>query len=551
MSEESHDGEGHGDREGRGEDKSRGDENRGEDASRGDDGTTTPRLPTLLEAVLGIGTDLELRATLQHIVDTAAELIGARYGALGVLDPERGGLTELFTAGLSDADRRRIGRLPDGDTGILGLLIKDPRPLRLDDLTADPRSAGVPPGHPPMRSFLGVPLQLDSTVLGNLYLTEKRTGSFTEQDQNQLRVLASQAALAIGNARLYGTARQRERWIEGAAAVTTALLTGENASDALVTVAESARVLADAYAGVVLQPTEEGGMEIVAASTVGDPAGIVGTTIEPGSPVLVQLLGGEPVFIEDSSTDPRMTTHVRARFGPSMMLPLESGGKLIGTLALPRRRGGRPYRAVDRLLATQFASQAALALVLADSQHDREQLAVFEDRDRIARDLHDLVVQRLFATEMMLESTRRRAASTDLDELLGRAVDELDSTIQEVRTTIFALQQPPADGPASVRGMVLRETGGAGAVLGIRPSVRFTGPVDTLVGEPAGRHLLAELRGALAAAHRRGGVTAIGVEVDAMARLADGRTGVRLVVTDDAPREDGGRGTTMTWEAPR
>ncbi|MFE4645422.1 GAF domain-containing protein, partial [Streptomyces sp. NPDC056730] len=396
-----------------------------------------------------------------------------------------------------------------------------------------------------------VPLQLDSTVLGNLYLTEKRTGSFTEQDQNQLRVLASQAALAIGNARLYGTARQRERWIEGAAAVTTALLTGENASDALVTVAESARVLADAYAGVVLQPTEEGGMEIVAASTVGDPAGIVGTTIEPGSPVLVQLLGGEPVFIEDSSTDPRMTTHVRARFGPSMMLPLESGGKLIGTLALPRRRGGRPYRAVDRLLATQFASQAALALVLADSQHDREQLAVFEDRDRIARDLHDLVVQRLFATEMMLESTRRRAASTDLDELLGRAVDELDSTIQEVRTTIFALQQPPADGPASVRGMVLRETGGAGDVLGFRPSVRFTGPVDTLVGEPAGRGLLAELRGALAAAHRRDGVTAIGVEVDATARLADGRTGVRLTVTDDGLREDGGRGTTMTWEAPR
>lgn len=525
---------------------------RGDRESRGDgDAATAPRLPILLEAVLGIGTDLELRATLQHIVDTATELLGARYGALGVLDPERGGITALFTAGMSDPDRQRTGRLPDGHTGLLGLLIEDPKPLRLDDLTADSRSAGVPPGHPEMRSFLGVPLQLDTTVLGNLYLTEKRTGSFTEQDQSLLRVLASQAAIAIGNARLYGTVRQRERWIEGAAAVTTALLTGENASDALTTVAESARVLADAYAGVVLQPTEEGGMEIVAASTVGDPAGIVGTTIEPGSPVLVQLLGGEPVFIEDSSTDPRLTTHVRMRFGPSMMLPLQSGGKLIGTLALPRRRGGRPYRAVDRLLATQFASQAALALVLADAQHDREQLAVYEDRDRIARDLHDLVVQRLFATEMMLESTRRRATSTDLDELLGRAVDELDSTIQEVRTTIFALQQPPADGPTSVRGMVLRETGSAAVGLGFRPSVRFTGPVDILVGEPVARRLLAELRGALAAARRRSGVTAIGVEVDATARLPDGRTGVRLFVTDDGLREDGGRGTTVTWEAPR
>ncbi|RDG36006.1 GAF domain-containing protein [Streptomyces corynorhini] len=523
-----------------------------------------PRLPLLLEAVLGIGTDLELRSGLQHVVDTATELIGTRYGALGVVDLERGGLTELFTSGMSDTERHRVGRLPDGHTGLLGALVDEAAPIRLDDLTTDPRSCGMPPGHPRMRSFLGVPVELDGEVFGNLYLTEKRTGSFTEQDQSLLRVLAAQAAGAIGTARLYGTARQRERWIEGAAAVTTALLTGRNAVDALVTVAESARVLADAFAGVVLQPTEEGGMEIVAASTVDDPGDIVGTTIEPGSPVLVQLLGGEPVFIEDSSTDPRMTTHVRSRFGPSMMLPLQSGGKLIGTLALPRRRGGRPYRGVDRLLATQFASQAALALVLADSQHDREQLAVFEDRDRIARDLHDLVVQRLFATEMMLESTRRRVAGTGLDELIGRAVDELDSTIQEVRTTIFALQQPPADGPTSVRGKVLRETGGAAVLLGFRPSVRFTGPVDTLVGEPAGQELLGALRGALAAAHRRTGVTSIEVEVDATARLAGDRDGVRLTVRDDGPRDDGprddasgedggdgARGTTVTWEAPR
>lgn len=521
------------------------------DGTAADDNTAEPLLPALLEAVLGIGTELELRPALQHIVDTATELIGARYGALGVVDPERGRLTELFTAGLSDSDRERIGRLPQGRGGLLGALIKDAQPLRLDDLTADPRFSGNPPGHPRMRSFLGVPVQVDTVVLGSLYLAEKRSGPFTEQDQELLGVLASQAGIAIGNARLYGSTRRRERWIKGAAAVTTALLRGENAADALMTVAESARLLADAYAGVVLQPTAEGGMEIVAASTVGDPAGIVGTVIEPGSPVLVQLLGGEPVFIEDSSTDPRMTTHVRSRFGPSMMLPLQSGGKLIGTLALPRRRGGRPYSAVDRLLATQFASQAALALVLADHQHNRERLAVYEDRDRIARDLHDLVVQRLFATEMMLESTRRRAATHDLDELLGRAVDELDSTIQEVRTTIFALQQPPADAPTSVRGKVLRETDGAAVLLGFRPSVHFTGPVDTLVGEPVGRRLLAQLRGALAAAHRREGVTAIEVEVNATAELPDGQAGVRLTVTDDGLREDGGQDTTLTWESPR
>ncbi|QPK50471.1 GAF domain-containing protein [Streptomyces gardneri] len=524
-----------------------------------EDGTV---LPLLLEAVLSVGTDLELHATLQHLVDSAAGLTGARYGALGVVDPERRRLTDLFTCGLTDEERQRVGGLPDGHTGLLGVLVQDAQPLRIDDLASDPRSSGVPEGHPKMDTFLGVPIRVHAQVFGNLYLAEKRTGAFTDQDLTLLRILASQAGIAIGNARLYETTRQRERWIEGAAAVTTALLTGESAENALTTVAEQARILADASAGVVLQPTPEGGMEIVAASTNDDPGDLVGTTIAPGSPVLVQLLGGEPVFVEDSATDPRMTTHVRSRFGPSMMLPLRSGGKLIGTLALPRRRGGAPYSAVDRLLASQFASQAALALVLADARHDRERLAVYEDRDRIARDLHDLVVQRLFATEMMLESTRRRATATsgtsrsggsegtggtespddsdDFDEsaLLGRAVDELDSTIQEVRTTIFALQQPPADAPTSFRGRVLRETGGAAALLGFQPSVHFSGAVDTLVEDEEAGKLLAALRGALAAAHRRSGITAITVEVTAGGE----GDGVRLRVEDD-----GTPPTTVLW----
>ncbi|MFJ4867424.1 GAF domain-containing protein [Streptomyces sp. NPDC088757] len=513
-----------------------GNENGNGNAS-GAQGGAPSRLPLLLEAVLGVGTDLELHATLQHIVDSATELTGARHGALGVVDPERRRLTDLFTTGMTEEERRRVGRLPDGTAGLTGALIRDPRPLRPDDPTADPRPSGVPEGHPETRTFLGVPIRVHTEVFGNLYLTEKRTGRFTEEDLALLRVLASQAGIAIGNARLYETARQRERWIEGAAAVTTALLTGASVENALTTVAERARVLAAASAGVVLQPTAEGGMEIVAASTRDDPGDLIGTTIAPGSPVLVQLLGGEPVFVEDSATDPRMTTHVRSRFGPSMMLPLRSGGKLIGTLALPRRRGDPPYSAVDRLLASQFASQAALALVLADARHDRERLAVYEDRDRIARDLHDLVVQRLFATEMMLESTRRRAAeSSEESTLLGRAVDELDSTIQEVRTAIFALQQPPADAPTTFRGRVLRETGGAAALLGFQPSVHFSGAVDALVDEETGGRLLGVLRGALAAAHRRSGIGAITVGVTA------GDGGVRLRIEDD-----GTPPTVVTW----
>ncbi|MGE7388092.1 GAF domain-containing protein [Streptomyces sp. NPDC004126] len=526
----------------------------GSGSGSGGAGAPSSSLPVLLEAVLSVGSELELHTTLQHVVDSATDLCGARYGALGVVDPERVRLTQLFTSGMTEAERAAIPRLPDGRAGVLGALIGDPRPLLLDDLTKDPRAAGFPPGHPPMRSFLGVPIRVHTEVFGNLYLTEKRGGGpFTDEDLALMRVLASQAGIAIGNARLYETARRRERWIEGAAAVTTTLLAGRPAADALMCVAERARLLADAAAGVVLQPTPEGGMEIVAASTHGDPGDLIGTAIAPGSPVLVQLLGGEPVFIEDSATDPRMTTHVRERFGPSMMLPLQSGGQLIGTLALPRARGGQPYDAVDRLLASQFASQAALALVLADAQHDREQLAVYEDRDRIARDLHDLVVQRLFATEMMLESTRRRsanAAAADDDEAgdevgeeLGRAVDELDSTIQEVRTAIFALQQPPSDAPTTFRGRVLRETGGAAVLLGFQPSVHFAGAVDALLPDPVTTALLSTLRSALAAAHRRAEVTSIEVEVDATPSR------VRLTVSDDGRTEAGTHGTTVVWEA--
>lgn len=479
----------------------------------------------LLEAVIALGTDLDLDATLQQIVDAAAELTGARGAVLTITDPEHSRVVERFTAGPDQA------AVPvDAGHGLPG--------------SPDTGRTARDPAAP---AILRIPIEVDAEVFGELHLAAPQGGPFTDEDVALLKVLASQAGIAVGNARLYRTARQRERWIEGAAAVTTALLTGSGAEDALMTVAEQARLLAGATAAVVLQPTEEGGMEIVAASTLDDPGDIVGTTILPGSPVLAQLLGGEPVFIEDSATDPRMTTHVRSRFGPSMMLPLQSRGRLIGTLALPRRREDRPYTDLEKLLATQFASQAAMALVLADAQHNRERLAVYEDRDRIARDLHDLVVQRLFATGMMLESTRRRAGPGQTDELLHRAVEELDSTIQEVRTTIFALQQPPAEAPATFRGRVLRETRGAAGQLGFSPSVHFRGAVDTLVREPADAELLAELRGALAAIHRRPGVTSVDVDVDATVRLPDGRQGVRLTVTDDGLGDDGERGTTLTW----
>ncbi|MFC8256652.1 GAF domain-containing sensor histidine kinase [Streptomyces sp. NPDC057291] len=540
----------------------------------------TARVPQLLEAMRSVGTGLELHSTLDRICETAAEITQADYAAIGVADEGGKGLSDFLTHGVSTEVEAAIGHRPDGHRGLLGALLHDPAPVKLADLTADPRFAGFPSGHPPMRTFLGVPIRVQGEIFGNLYLAEKDGGGeFTDYDLHMVRVLATEAGIAIGNARLYEAARQRERWIDGSVAVTTALLSGGDADDALAVVAEQARHLAASAAGIVLLPAEGGGLEVVAVSA-DEPSAALGVIIGPESPVVAKLLAGESVFTDDSATDLRMVTSLAHRFGPSMLLPLHSGGRVLGALATPRARGDRPFTETERTLATQFASQAALALMMAEAQRDRERLAVYEDRDRIARDLHDLVIQRLFATGMMLESAQRRSLVPEVQTGVGRAVDELDVTIQEIRTAIFALQQEPAEAPSGLRIRILREINMAAVPLGFKPAHRFLGPVDSLVGELTGKNLIAALREALSNAFRHAGASRIDVVVDATVTLPDGRDAVRLSVADDGVgipeggrrsglrnlarraeslggaswfgpgiAEDGG-GTTVVWEAP-
>jgi signal transduction histidine kinase len=540
----------------------------------------TARVPQLLEAMRSVGTGLELHSTLDRICETAAELADARYAAIGVVDSGGRGLSDFVTYGIGAEQARRIGQRPDGQRGLLGALIRDPEPVRLADLTADPRSAGFPEHHPPMKTFLGVPIRVQGEIFGNLYLAEKRGGEeFNDYDLHMVRVLATEAGIAIGDARLYEAATQRERWIDGSVAVTTALLSGGDADDALAVVAEQARRLADSAAGIVMLPTEDGGMEIVAVSS-DNPATSLGVVVPAESPVVGKLMGGEPVFVDDASVDPRMISRLTSQYGPCMMLPLHSGGRVLGALVTPRARGRRPFSESERTLATQFASQAALALMMAEAQRDRERLAVYEDRDRIARDLHDLVIQRLFATGMMLEGAQRRSIVPEVRDGVGKAVDELDVTIQEIRTAIFALQQGPAEAPSGLRTRVLRELNLAAVPLGFKPAHRFLGAVDTVVGELVGKNLIAALREALSNAFRHAEASRIEVVLDATAALEDGRPAVRLEVADDGvgiPEggrrsglrnlrrraeslggsswygpglgEDGG-GTTLVWEAP-
>ncbi|UWM50112.1 GAF domain-containing protein [Streptomyces carpaticus] len=499
------------------------------------------RMPRLLDAMSSLGAGTELPTLLDRIVTTAADLAGARYAALAVLSDDGERIGEFAAHG---TDPGTLGRAP-----LLAELLEHggrPRPTR--------EPGGV----------LAVPIRVHGAGFGGLYLAETHDGHpFTDEDRRMLDILATQAGIAIGNARLYEAVRQQARWMDGSVELSASLL-AEDVDNALAVVAEQARRLADADAGLVLVPTGDAdNLEVVAASiTFGGPP-LIGTALPADADTVRQLLSGEPVFIEDTATDPRLTTRRFAEhFGPCMLLPLTSGDRTLGALGLPRAPGGDPYSVPERAMATQFAQQAALALVLAQARADRESLAVYEDRDRIGRDLHDLVIQRLFAVGMLLEGARRalpeatgtgrdgdrdrngRSNGNGVADRIGKAVTELDATIQEIRTTVFALQQQPDEAQAGLRTRVLRETGTAAQSLGFAPSVSFTGPVDTRVAEGVARNLVAALREALSNAARHARAGRVEVTVDATAALPDGREAVRLTVADDGvglPEEGAGR----------
>ena len=477
---------------------------------------------SLLDAVLAVASDLDLRAVLHRITDAAVTLVGARYGALGVISDDGQGLAQFIALGFDDALTARIGHLPEGH-GVLGELIRDPRPLRLGRLADHPASFGFPPGHPPMSSFLGVPIRVRDVVFGNLYLTEKRGGAdFDEQDETVVLALAAAAGVAIQNARLYTETRQRERLLEASSEISTALLSGDEPEEVLALVAARARQVTGGRLAVVALPAGDDRLLVEVADGDGS-EDVLGQLLDRASSALGDVMAkGELRVLSEDDDFPG-----RSLVGGALAVPF--GGRdaqprgvlLVAGIASP-----------GVALATQtlgsFAAQAAVALELAERRRDAERFAVFEDRDRIARDLHDLVIQRLFATGMQLEGAGRLVAThpEEARSRVTRAVDDLDATIRELRSTIYGLQAPRDDRP-SLRALVLQAVDAATEQLGFAPSLRMDGLVDTLIPEGVAEHLLAALREALSNAARHAAASAVEVRLT----VADGE--VELRVSDD------------------
>jgi signal transduction histidine kinase len=447
------------------------------------DGTDELAAPAqaLLDAVVAIASDLDMHSVLSRIVVSACELTGARYGALGVIGSD-GNLDDFVTHGIDEEMHRKIGDLPHG-RGILKLLIDQPEPLRLDDLRQHPRSFGFPEHHPPMRTFLGVPVRIRGTVFGNLYLTEKEGGgAFSGQDERLVLALASAAGFVIDNARAYLVSERRRQWLEASADLTEALQPPISIDRALRRFTTSARSLSGATATAVVRFQGDG---LTLATSDG-----------PAVDRIPGLLGRIAELLEHALHRGRadQVESLRQDGFEVVVVPLRAHFAQSGALVALFDEEHRVVDVEERELLGSFADQAALALDRAQAIEDREELAVVSDRDRIARDLHDVVIQRLFATGLQLQGMRAIIVNPEVGERLEKAVDDLDQTIRDIRTTIFELQHRHGGSVRSlVRALVKEYT----PVLGFTPTVRILGPVDTAVSSSLADQLLAVLREAL------------------------------------------------------
>ena len=482
------------------------------------------RLRELLRAIAAVTGELSLEQVLRNVVDAACDLAGAQYAALGVIGDD-GGLDQFIHIGMDVETADRIGHLPEGK-GLLGALIRDPRPIRLEHMTDDDRSAGFPAEHPPMDSFLGVPIDVRGEVYGNLYLANSSIGRFSADDEELVGALALAAGTAISNARLYQESRVQQRWLEASAEISAQLL-ASSGEDPLRMIARQAIDIAAADLVSVGLLTADGTGFVVEVAfgersdeLVGRRFALAGTlagqVIEQGIPLQVSSAG------DDLDDQPLLDVHSVMDAGPRMAVPLQGFGRPLGVLSLVRHRDRQNFSQTDLAMAAGFASHASIALELADSRAAEQKLVLLEDRDRIAMDLHDHVIQELFAIGLSLEGVAAQVP----DPMAGRVrerVDDLDRTIRRIRTSIFQLQGSMAAPSAGLRQQVLEVASDLTAALGFAPHVSFAGLVDLITDVELTDDACACIREMVSNVARHARATSAAVDVQ--------RRGDELVVT--------------------
>jgi signal transduction histidine kinase len=536
------------------------------------------RLRGLLAANRMIIGDLELHVVLRRIVEAACQLVNARYAALGTLAPD-GGLDAFIYVGIGAETAARIGPLPSGK-GLLGALIDDPRPIRLRAMSDDPRSVGFPPNHPPMNGFLGVPIRVRDVVFGNLYLTEPASGSFTAEDEELVTALAATAGIAIENARLFEQAQRRQRWLQASTQITRQLLSLEG-EEPLALIARQARDIAGADIVSVVLPTANGQrlMVEVASGQRADELTGYSYPIENSFAGLA-FSSGEPILISDAADEATFHLHQSEVLpvGPVMVLPLVGSQGIRGALFIGRLHGKHHFDDADLGMAKTFANHAAVALELADSRVQEQRAVLLEDRDRIARDLHDHVIQQLFAAGLSVQSVAAGLAGDERASRLDRVVSDIDDTIRQIRTSIFQLRGQLGPQTGSVRTRLIEAISGLAALLGFEPRLAFSGPIDSVVPEAVVDDIVAVAREALTNVARHAQATSADVTLTAsvqqlVVEVVDNGVGIgaverrsglanlrqraelhggSLVVTDGGPADPPTTrgGTYLRWTIP-
>jgi signal transduction histidine kinase len=485
-------------------------------------------LRRLIAAVVTVGGDLDLHAVLQRIVETAADLVDARYGALGLIDESGERLSDFITVGVTDEERTAIGDLPKG-LGLLGHIIEHAEPLRLADLAEHPDRYGFPPGHPAMHSLLGVPIRVRGEVFGNLYLTEKQSGEvFTDVDEELVVGLATAAAVAIENARLFERTRHHEAVIEALSEVASTLVAGTARDDVLQLIAGRARELVGGDLAAISLLLPDGRLQ----ATVADGGGadsIVGEAFSATQSVAGEVLRtGQPVMVDDVSSDPRVAQQrLREGFGPALFVPLTDEGEPYGALSVIRLHGSARFTSGDAELLGSFAAQANVVLELDSRRAQLDRLTLLESQERIARDLHDSAIQRIFAASLMLTGAASQVGEGPLRERIEQAVDELDTATRLIRGVIFDISSRSSSDEPVLRRRVLEVAGDAARPLGFSPHVTFDGPVDTVPTPEQVRQLVHTLREALSNVARHAQASSVDIRITATG------SELELTVADD------------------